>query len=407
MKGFQWYVLVLMLALVSLDGLFFKTAVGTFRTVHFFSVFCFLTTFFLRSKKIPVIANNLGGFAIGVIFFIYCLYGPYTLKYSYYPEGTKTIIFGQLFNVFIFLYTYSLLVTDPDFFPRLKNVLLGLIRISCVLVFVQYAGAVVGALPITDPGSGIAGVGRPTLFFDDPNWIAFYLLMNYWLVLWFYKQGEFTKKTMTGCNILIFCAFMIIQSRLALSFFFITYFFHYMPAARRKAYALVVGVPLFVIVLLLGVSDIESILPRNMYYDLVDLSKNPRLNDFTNLITEIDYYKTYKLGFGWGSLPFIYDDYASRGYKGAVNVLPLQIYFDFGYVGLIIFTFLFIISIPKYKDRYLRMVYVMFIVYNVFHLSVYKQFFWVYMVLLIYINRNYYKKIKLVKRNEEPQSLVN
>jgi len=391
MKSFHWYTFCFTVFLSSFDAVYFETPVGTFRLVHFFVAFCLLISgaAFIKGSKRAL--RNLGGYTIGVILFIYLLYGPFTLVYSFYPKGTQTMILGQICNIIIFFYCYGILAIYPSLYARLPNMIITGIKIQSVFIVINFVLAVAGFISSVnangDSNTGLLGVARPGGFFNDPNWVSEFIVVLFFCALYFYKDGRISHKQMMSLSIIVIGDFVLTESRVALLFLLVTLYFFFFKRDNRNVITFTFIIPVFLLALALG-GDIKSLLPSRFYYDILDYQNNPRLADINNLLTELTFHHRYQFGFGWGALPYIADTYYWRNYSGSINVLPIQILFDFGYVGLTIFTIIFFVTLKRYKNPILRFAFFTLMFFNVFHMSAYKQFYWVLLALILFLNRN-------------------
>jgi len=261
------------------------------------------------------------------------------------------------------------------------------IQFQSILVVCHFFLIAFGIIPSGDAGYGIGGLGRPGAFFGDPNWFSEYVIVLFLMALYFYKDGRIShSKIMKLCCIISF-DFILTESRVALIILVVTLYLFFFKPENRKVITITVIIPLFILILAIG-GDVKSLLPSRFYYDLLDYQDNPRLNDINNLVTEITFYHRFQYGFGWGALPFIADTYYWRNYQGSINVMPVQILFDFGFTGLTIFTIIFFITLRRYKNRLLRFAFFTLMFFNIFHMSGYMQFYWVLLAFVLFLSRN-------------------
>jgi len=365
------------LLLSTLHTVTFPTSVGTFRLLHFgipimlFTVVKNQRYWFRGIKRY----NNIFCFL-----FFFLLYGGISYFNSVFPSGTKRIFFSTVLNYVIFFYFISFLETYKRKIPQVMSFVMRLVKLMCYMVILQWIGAMVHLVPIGQAGEGLLSVGRPALFFNDPNWCGYFILFLHMMVETFNDMRHI--KTDKRYRLLVFVSFMLIQSRIML----LCWLFHYIFGAMRyRNKWLIVPFILAALFFFIDTSILKQILPERFLYDIVSLDENPRLMDIENITGEITAYHREDFGMGWGSLAKIADDFPWRNYDITINVFPAQIYFDFGYTGFAIFLILMTWAFVTIKGDSFKLLFSFLILNCCFHMPGYFCFSWVLYAIFVFL----------------------
>lgn len=366
----------------------FAMPFGKFRLLHFGIPIMLITIAnnFMCIKRSMRKYSHIWLFIIGGFF-----YGVFSYLYSCYSSGTIRIIFSMLLNLVVFYYFIAFLECYKDKVFLIFHFLKFFSGALCILTVLQWFGALVHLVPISQVGEGFLGIGRPGLFLEDPNWMGYYIVFLYMMVDAMSKRCgmHITKKY----RFLIFIGLLFMQSRILL----LCFLFHYIYCVvnYRKLWIFIPFV-LFLLFFFIDNSILLQILPERFVYDLTNNDNNPRLLDVENLSDEVSFYHRELYGMGWGSLGFIADDFPYRNYDTTINVWPGQIYFDFGKVGIWIFTIVFLFSLLKIKGETYKIIFLFFILNCCFHMPGYYLYSWVLLGIFVFTYKNQLK----IKENE-------
>ncbi|MBB3699815.1 O-antigen ligase family protein [Flammeovirga yaeyamensis] len=270
------------------------------------------------------------------------------------------------------------------------------LNLTCSVIIFQFILSSIGLYEPEQYGSnGFFKLGRPTAFFGDPGWVAYWLIILSGILFEFIRLGFLSRNSLFYSTTLLFFAFIINQSRVTIAFVVLNIILILYYDKRSIKYLLVISfISLSVMLLMLVYFDFIEI-PENLYYDIVDLSKNPRLYDAKNILTQFEKSYNYILGNGLGSLSRLKLIYPWRNYTNAHNVVILQVINDLGFLGLMIFMLFFMELFKIFKSRFCKILFIEIIILLNFHnIFPYFQLFWFLLILLLCIDRVYCKQIK-------------
>ena len=357
----------------------FATPVGKFRLLHF----CIPVMYVIVFRHIKVVVRMKKYRKYFIVLFSALCYGGLTYFTSKFQSGTIRIFFSMILNFAVFYFFLFFLEIHKSRIGQILLFLKKFVLFLCVLTLLQWLGALIHIVPISQPGEGFLAVGRPDLFFNDPNWLAFYIVFAYMMVD---VMSQWCGLNVSSrYRLVVFIALLFIQSRILLLCFAMHYV--YCVAKYRKAWSLIPFV-LLLLVCFTDTSILINVLPERFVYDLVDSDNNPRWLDVMNISGEVQWYHRERFGMGWGSLGSIADDFPYRNYDITINVWPGQIYFDFGIVGVCGFALVFLYTIFKVKGTTFKVIFVFFIINCCFHMPGYFLFTWVLLGLFVYTYKN-------------------
>lgn len=357
----------------------FPTPVGTFRLLHFGIpiMLYFIITHGHWSMRMRKYRN------VFLFLLLFLLYGGATYFNSVYQNGTVRILCSTILNSIVFFYFVLFLEKYKEKTKAIMAFIKKFVKILCVMVILQWCGGLVHAIPISQPGEGLLAVGRPGVFFEDPNWCGYFILFLHIMVE---ATNEIWQvKTDKRYRILVFIALLFMQSRILLLCWLFHYIYYIIGYKNKWIF-----LPFILVTLLLFIdtSILRQILPERFLYDIVNADNNPRLNDIENITSEVKNYHRETFGMGWGSLAKIADNYPWRSYDITINVFPAQIYFDFGNVGYTIFIILTIITLIRIKGSAFKFGFVFFILNCCFHMPGYFIFSWVLLAMYTFLYKN-------------------
>lgn len=367
---------------------FFRISIG-FGTLYIsqitFIFFCIAHLSLLINKLTNTI-KSIDDFTNIVLIGAIMGYGCLSLTYSYYPKGTINILITQFINILIFYviicclrYQKGLSNDILSFAPKLQIVL------SVCALFEYLLSFVFRDYFIDDNTQGYLGGGRSAMFYGDANWFATFCFLLYLINYRFYALRKISKKkfkkVLISIVVIVFCT----GSRIITLLFFIHWLLFFKKLDKYKSVILIVF-SLSVLILLFP-HLIFPYLPSFMQKgDLIDPNLNPRYCDAINLISVMERFGVERFGFGWGSIGGLNDYFpVQRDYGTTINVLPVQIYFDFGLVGCIVYSSLFLIFIFRCRNTYSLFIVVSMLVMCSFHMPGYQNGVWMLLGILYYI----------------------
>ncbi len=304
---------------------------------------------------------------------------------SYVVSVNKSLTLNQIIQLcinFLIFYTVIILFSAFCIRKRVENrLLLTWFYLFVSLSFTHYLLAFFVPSLKTD-SNGLFGGIKPALFMSgESNWNSNYIFFIYIAIYLKYKQRDYSDKTMHHAMLAMFFFLMLSLSRVVMALFLIHLVFYYKQYLRKRYV-----IPLLIIMLIIYNSPIpKKILPERYVYDLYDQGNNPRYYDSIFLIGEVSAYNKELTGFGLGTLDFVNDDVAFSGrglnaeYKTSINVFPVQLYFDFGIMGLILFFLFFLLTLKRCKNQDSRYVIISAFICCCFHMPGYMNFFWFFL----------------------------
>lgn len=360
----------------------FTTSVGKFRLLHF----CIPIMLIMVARQLgnQTKLNKYKDVFLYLLAFLSC--GGLTYFTSTFRDGTVRIVYSMTLNYVVFFYFICFLEYYKNRTPQIFKFLKNFVQALCALIVLQWVGALAHLVPILQPGEGLLTVGRPGLFFGDPNWASYYIMFLYIIVDTIYASNAKSK-----FRLVVLVALLFMQSRI----FLLCFAFHYVYCARKSCNNWIF-VPFVLITLLLFIdsSILMQFLPERFFYDLSDSDNNPRLHDITNLTEEVTFYHRENFGMGWGSLGKIADFFPYRNYDITINVWPAQVYFDFGKFGFYIFIALLVYAFYSIKDIPYKFMFIFFVLSCCFHMPGYNLFTWVLLPISVFL----YKNKQMVKK---------
>ncbi len=291
----------------------------------------------------------------------------HTTCYSFDQYSSIKVSFLLLCNAISGMYVYRLIKYDLTYL-LLPAILKFNIVFTCILVIAQFGLSMLHLYqPIKYGIEGIGGYGRPAALFNDPGWLAWWL--GYLFIFYGILSDKFNLKQSRVVLVVIFLAAIFSGSRTLLFLLLMSFVFIY-----RKKVAILAIIPLFftfafILALIYGV-------PENFYYDLVDLDRNPRLNDANLIVSPVFEAGRQFVGFGAGTLHILNETNEWRNFTTS-NVFLLNAFHEYGYVGLIVILILFIFSYTHLKVGKMKFFYILLFFMLNFHNATPAVFFWV------------------------------
>lgn len=354
--------------------------------------------------KIPFALNRVDVFTNAILWLGILGFGLYSFSYSVLPLKTFYASIQLLLNLFIF-YTFMFFLCSNRinyiFLLSKLSVLLKWLTIGSVAHYL--IAFITPTIFIQDIGAGFLGGGRSTLFFMDCNWFAVYA---FFISILLYDAKENGAKKVMEQKYVALCMTIIsimTGSRIIMALFLLHYLLFYLKLFSNKRSIILVFI-VFLSYIFLPIFLLY--LPERFFYDITDLDQNPRFNDTTILIDEVNYYHRQLQGFGWSTVNFISNNYSWRDFDGSINVLPAQIYFDFGQIGLYFYGILLAISfiwMKKWSNRFILFV---IIVILCFHRCDTISFFWIFMAFFYYKQNYFGSSSKLLSKKKKHKNLL-
>ncbi|WP_128331188.1 O-antigen ligase family protein [Apibacter sp. HY039] len=240
---------------------------------------------------------------------------------------------------------------------------------------------------------GFMNLGRAAAFFIDPNWLCNWITILYLIYFLLVKNKIINSKKFKTVTCLLIAILLLTQSRVGfLSVILGALVINYGDRSLGKKifYSIIALFILYVFFYFL-----LPYLPFNIYYDLVDLERNPRLHDFYIVSENMENKEWF--GHGLGTIGQLNDSYNYLEWSNAINVLPVQIYYEFGIFGLVILLLNILLIIKYLYSNSLRIVFLFLLFYTIFHNPTYKQYYWVLLSIIVYIDIKFFNKINFIK----------
>lgn len=329
-----------------------------------------------------------------ILFIIFLLITFYTTLVVSIEKGSDLRLWiATLANAFIGVIFYGVLSDQKVnnlFFLRLSYYSIVLV---CFVITVQL---VLSALKLYEPHmygeNGFFLLGRPSAFFGDPGWLA------YWLII--FSLFVFENKRVNNIKTLDFNRFILVllagllisQSRISIVFILINFYLLVLhkKTVRRFILLSIIFSAVITILILIYIGIIE--IPENLYYDLVNIEANPRYYDTITIYNEYINSANIWFGNGLGSLDRLVEIYPWRNYTNSHNVFFLQILNDSGIVGVLIMLIIIIGLYKKLNTRIARIMFVEFIILLNFHnIFPYFQLFWFLLAFIFVLDKKYGK----------------
>ena len=377
----------LFLFVVCLDSFVVSDSIGNIRLAHIFGLLMFLQL--IKDKVVVNKAFN-GQFLIlgslfGVTFIINLLQGQLY-------QSTFNLLFTSIFNLFLFYVLISSCNTLN------KNTLISLLKefielqmlFSLIICCLQFFFAFVGLYKMQGYGDfGFLLLGRPGGFFIDPNWLC------NWIVVLFLFYYSLIKAKLIANNRLkiVFCIILAIlilaQSRVGIVSLSIGYYF--IKNQEENTSKIINIAILFLILGSCAFYFLLPYLPPNLYYDLISKENNPRLHDLTIITDNLSRNEIW-FGKGWGSISSLNIYYDYLNWSNAINILPGQIYFEFGIFGVLILVLNILLILRFLNSKTSKIIFAVMIFYAAFHNPTYKQYYWTLLALIVVLDLKFFSK---------------
>lgn len=370
-----WFLLFI-LSCSSLFG--FNIGIGTLKLSQIvFFVYCFFSLYIFSHvrKAISIIDKY-----TAVVLLVILAYGLFSITYSVDRRLTANILVQLFLNIVIFYVVIIGFTIRPNFYKKFTNRLIIVFWLLFICTIIHYIlSFFIPSLRVLTDGALMGGI-KPSLFFGESNWHSNYMFFIYYAIYLQYRNEDVSQKSMRRVLIGMFVLLLFTLSRIMMVVFLIHYFFYYHK--RSKVWLIII----FTGLTLTYYSPLPKlVLPERYTYDLYDTDVNPRYLDSYFLINQVSKYNKEKVGFGMGTLAYSNDDIwlSSRAndfeYGTSINVMPVQIYYDFGIVGLSFFCLLFLFSLFRISSDESKFIIIAAIVLCCFHMPGYMNFFWLFL----------------------------
>ncbi len=365
------------------------------RVIHvFFPMIFWLIMMFNQTKFISlskkVISEEVCKKYVGILFLLFFLnlFNTHDISSGY--KLYLAIWFNSILGLFIY-YTFQSSKISLDYLTKLSFYTIFLI--TCI-VLLQLGFSFLGFYkPHMYGRDGFFLLGRPAAFFGDPGWLA------YWLVIFssiiFYQKSIFNiKNTIFYFYIvLIFIILIISQSRIS-SVLLLLNFIILIFYDRKVSAIIIISTGFLITIIFVGLilGDVITI-PKNLYYDLVNLKVNPRLLDIKWILGEYINSGNYFIGNGMGSLRRLHELYPWRNFTDSHNILFLQVLNDFGIIGVTITLYFLYKLYILLNSRLGKIIFLEFVLLlNLHNIFPYFQLFWFIIIIIIIIDKRVYEK---------------
>ena len=372
--------------LLSCSTLFgYNIGIGTLKLSQIvFIVFYMFNLYLLVQVKNAY--RFVGSFTNFVLFSI-IFYGFISLSYSVDKRLTFNLLVQLILNVAIFYAIVLSFSLRPALHKSVCRKMPAFFLLLVVLtVFHFILSFFIPELRGENMIGGWFGGIKPGMFFNESNWWCNYLFFTYYAIYLEYKNGDIKKKQFYRVVAGMLLVLFLTLSRILLVVFFVHFFFFFQRRSKI----------LLLIIVLLGISIYNSplpkmILPERYTYDLYDTESNPRYIDSYFLINGVSKYGKELYGFGMGTLAYLNDDLQWSGKAQdaevgtSINVMPVQLYYDLGLVGLLFFSALFVLSLLRKGNEESKFIIFTAILCCTFHMPGYMNFFWLFMGYYYYL----------------------
>lgn len=373
----EFWFFVFLLSCSTLFG--YNIGIGTLKLSQIvFVAYCVFNLYLLKYIKD---AFRLVGTYTNFVLISIIVYGLLSLTYSVDRRLTMNLLVQLVFDVAIFYIINLCFSLRPAFYRSISKKIIIFFWLFVALTVTQYFLAfIIPSFRSDSLVGGLFGGIKPGLFFQEGNWWCNYVFFVYYAIYLEFRNGDVSKKDFYHVVVGMIIVVMLTLSRILMVVFLIHFFFYFQRRSKI----------LLLVMILLGISVYYSplprmILPERYTYDLYDTESNPRYIDSYFLINGVDKYGKEKYGFGMGTLAYMNDDlqWSGRSQNAevgtSINVLPIQIYYDYGIVGLLFFTLIFVISLLRKGDEESKFIIFASVLCCTFHMPGYMNFFWLFM----------------------------
>ena len=357
----------------------FNIGIGTLKLSQIiFVVYCVFNIYLLN--HIQDTFRLVGKFTNFVLLSI-IVYGLISLTYSVDKKLTLNLLVQLTLDFSIFYIVILCFSLRPSFYQSVSKKLVTFFCLFVLLTVLQYMFSLFMPSFKSDSllGGWFGGI-KPGMLFQESNWWCNYVFFVYYAIYLEYKNGDIKKKEFYYVLVGMIIVILLTLSRILMIVFFVHVFFYLQRRSKM----------LLLLIVFLGISIYNSplpkmLLPERYTYDLYDTESNPRYIDSYFLINGVDKYGKEKFGFGMGTLAYMNDDlqWSGRSQNAevgtSINVLPVQLYYDLGIVGLAFFTLLFIVALFRKEQEESKFIIFTSVLCCTFHMPGYMNFFWLFM----------------------------
>jgi len=370
--------LMLIFISVTFDSLILFKFFGNIKIIHLIIPLAYLSLIFSNSSfKI-----SRKYYLYLLILLLYMLFGVSRSPLFY---SSFTLFISVLFNVLIFIAVLEMLNKTPN--KRIINIIKVGLYIVIIIIFAETIGSIIGVYePLKKGIEGWFLLGRPSGFFKDPGWVAMWIVPLGMFLLLLGKNYYKTNVYIIYLSLILIT--IINQSRIG--FFFLI--LNYIVVKHKSVNYIKISIIGILIIVILGYLVIHFNISDRLIKDIINLKNNQRVIVSSILVRELQIANKEMFGMGFGSLPYINKFYNWINFSKTINVFPVQVYYDFGYIGLIFIIIMLIIAYNSLKLKYSKYIFLQLIFINFFHMAMYKQFFWVLLALLFFYDNKYCKK---------------
>lgn len=373
----EFWFFVFLLSCSTLYG--FNIGIGTLKLSQV--IFVFYCVFNLYLLKYIKEAFRLVDKYTNFVLISIIVYGIITLTYTVDRRLTLNLLVQIILNVAIFYIVNLCFSLRQAFYRGVSKKIIIFFWLFVILTITQYILAfITPSLRSDSLLGGLLGGIKPGMLFEESNWWCNYVFFVYYAIYLEYKNGDVSKREFYPILFGMVIVIMLTLSRILMVVFFIHVFFY----LQRRSKILLLTI------VLLGIAVYYSPIPRMLLperytYDLYDTERNPRYIDSYFLINGVDKYGKEEFGFGMGTLAYMNDDlqWSGRSQNSevgtSINVLPVQLYYDYGLVGLSFFTLLFFLSLLRKSSEESKFIIFTAVICCTFHMPGYMNFFWLFM----------------------------
>lgn len=269
------------------------------------------------------------------------------------------------------------------------------IILICAIIVIQLLLSAIGLYqPHMHGDNGFFGLGRPTAFFGDPGWLAYWFILFSLIIFENKRVNRIGSFEFNFFLLALAIGLLISQSRISIGFIFFNFYILVLhkKITRKVLLSLIVLLSIIFLSIMIYFGAIQ--IPENLYYDIVKLKANPRIYDTITIYTE--YIKSGNIWFGngLGSLDRLVEFYPWRNFTNSHNVIFLQILNDSGIVGVLFVLYFIYKLFKKLKTKIGKIMYVEFIILLCFHnIFPYFQLFWFLLAIIFVIDKKYDQKL--------------
>ena len=328
-------------------------------------------------------------------------YAIFSMSYTLDIRLTLKQLVQIVLNVLIFYAVVASLHYKLSLYNNMRKVTVCIFWLFVFFTIIHYfLGFIVPEFRTYSATEGALFEGiKPSVFFLDSNWHCNYVFFLYFAIYLFYRKGDVSKKVMKEALWGMLIVSVLTLSRICLLVFIVHVFFYYYRLNKFILLSLIIGA-----VLVYNSPIPKMILPERYTYDLYDSDRNPRLQDSAFLIEGVSLYQRETLGMGLGTLAIINKYNRIRAsedeYSTSINVLPVQIYYDYGLMGLIFFSTIFLWGVLRTRNEDTRFILISSFIFCSFHMPGYMTFFWLFMGFFYYL-LNIERSYRLIPYHKE------